>query len=472
MALNEDKIREVVQRVIRELFERQVPSTTTQPSVSPRRSGGEDGIFATPDEAVEAAYEAQKKLIALGLAKRREIVEAIRQAGLKNARRLAEMAREETKMGRVEDKVKKNEAAALLTPGMEDLEPEIIVGPKGTTIQEYVPFGVILSITPMTNPTSFVISHAILMIAGGNSVVISPHPQAKECTKETIRIINRAIVEAGGPPNLVTGVAESSTEIAQQLMQHPKISMVTAAGGPGVCQAALQSGKKAIVGGPGNPQVLVDETADIPKAAADIIKGASFDNDILCIGEKVIIVVDSVADDLMRELKRQGAYEARGEEAERVIKTIIQDGRIKRECVGLDAGVILRMAGITTQEEPKIIVIEISDTDHPLVMEEQLLPVLPFVRVRNFEEGLRLVLKAERDFKHTAILHSRSLPNILRFRQELQTNYCIINGPSLAAVGTEGEGYIAMTVASTGEGPTRPRDFCRRRRFVLCGGIL
>jgi len=117
-------------------------------------------------------------------------------------------------------------------------------------------------------------------------------------------------------------------------------------------------------------------------------------------------------------------------------------------------------------------VIEISDTDHPLVMEEQLLPVLPFVRVRNFEEGLRLVLKAERDFKHTAILHSRSLPNILRFRQELQTNYCIINGPSLAAVGTEGEGYLAMTVASTGEGPTRPRDFCRRRRFILCGGIL
>lgn len=470
MALDEQKIREVVQRVIRELFEGQ--AQPAPPTVQQTARVGEDGIFQSPNDAVEAAAEAQKKLLALGLEKRREIVEAIRQAGLKNARRLAEMAREETKMGKVEHKVAKNEAAARLTPGMEDLEPEIIIGPKGTTIQEYVPFGVILSITPMTNPTSFVISHAILMIAGGNAVVISPHPQAKECTKETIRVINRAIVEVGGPPNLVTAVAESSIEVVQELMKHPKIDMVTAAGGPGVCQAALQSGKKAIVGGPGNPPVLVDETADIAKAAADIVKGASFDNDILCIGEKVIIVVDSVADALMRELKRQGAYEARGEEAERIINLVIADGRIKREVVGLDASVILKMAGIMTQEDPKIIVIEMSDTDHPLVMEEQLLPVLPLVRVRNFEEGLRLVQKAERGFKHTAILHSRSLPNILRFRQEMHTNYCIINGPSTAAVGTDGEGYLAMTVASTGEGPTRPRDFCRRRRFILTGGIL
>ncbi|MBC7326920.1 aldehyde dehydrogenase [bacterium] len=470
MALDEQRIREVVQRVIKELFEGQ--ASISQRSAQPVSRVGDDGIFQTPNEAVEAAAEAQKKLLALGLDKRRQIIEAIRQAALKNARRLAEMAREETKMGKVEHKVAKNEAAALLTPGMEDLEPEIIVGPKGTTIQEYVPFGVILSITPMTNPTSFVISHAILMIAGGNAVVISPHPQAKECTKEAIRVINRAIVEAGGPPNLVTAVAESSIEVVQELMKHPKVDMVTAAGGPGVCQAALQSGKKAIVGGPGNPPVLVDETADIAKAAADIIKGASFDNDILCIGEKVIIAVDSIADNLMRELKRQGAYEARGDEAERIINLIIADGKIKREVVGLDAGEILRRAGIITQEEPKIIVIELSDTDHPLVMEEQLLPVLPFVRVRNFEEGLRLVQKAEQGFKHTSILHSRSLPNILRFRQEMHTNYCIINGPSTAAVGTDGEGYLAMTVASTGEGPTRPRDFCRRRRFILTGGIL
>ncbi len=469
MALDEQKIREVVQRVVRELFEGQAQ---TAPVVKPSTKVGEDGIFASANEAIEAAAEAQRKLVALGLEKRREIVEAIRQAGLKNARRLAEIAREETKMGRVEDKVAKNEAAARLTPGVEDLEPEIIIGPKGTTIQEYVPFGVILSITPVTNPTSFVISHAILMIAGGNAVVISPHPQAKECTKEAIRIINRAIVAAGGPENLVTAVEESSIEVVQEMMKHPKVDMITAAGGPGVCQAALQSGKKAIVGGPGNPPVLVDETADIAKAATDIVKGASFDNDILCIGEKVIIVVDSVADALMRELKRQGAYEARGEEAERIINLVVADGKIRREVVGLDAGVILKMAGIMTREEPKIIVIELSDTDHPLFMEEQLLPVLPFVRVRNFEEGLRLVQKAEQGFKHTAILHTRSLPNILRFRQEMQTNYCIINGPSTAAVGVDGEGYLAMTVASTGEGPTRPRDFCRRRRFILTGGIL
>lgn len=470
MALNEHKIREVVQKVIRELFEEQEnpASTAAQPVVGV----GEDGIFASANEAVEAAAEAQKKLVALGWEKRRQIVEAIRQAGLKNARRLAELAREETKMGRVESKVAKNEAAARLTPGMEDLEPEIIVGPKGTTIQEYVPFGVILSITPMTNPTSFAISHAILTISGGNALVISPHPQAKECTKETIRIINRAIVEAGGPPNLVTAVGEPSIEVAQELMKHPKVDMVTAAGGVGVCQTALQSGKKAIVGGPSNPPVLVDETADVAKAAASIVKGASFDNDILCIGEKVIIVVDSVADSLMRELKRQGAYEARGDEAERIINLVIADGRVKREVVGLDASVILKMAGIMSQEEPEIIVIEISDSDHPLVMEEQLLPVLPLVRVRNFEEGLRLVQKAERGHKHTAILHSESLPNILRFRQEMHTVYCIINGPSTAATGVDGEGYIAMTVASTGEGPTRPRDFCRRRRFILTGGIL
>lgn len=471
MSIDEEKIKQVVERVIRELFERPSTPPVEKPTAPPT---GQDGIFQTVEEAIAAAEEAQKALVALGLEKRKEIVEAIRQAGLKNAVHLARMAREETKMGRFEDKILKNEKAALLTPGVEDLQPEIMVGPQGTTIQEYIPHGVILSITPMTNPTSFVISHAILMIAGGNAVVISPHPQAKECTKEAIRIINRAIVEAGGPPNLITAIDEPSIRVVQEMMKHPKISMVTAAGGPGVCRAALESGKKAIVGGPGNPVALVDETADIAKAARDIVKGASFDNDILCIGEKVIIVVESVADALMRELKRQGAYEARGEEAEKVLNTILTEDKhgFKRELLGQDAGFLLRQAGITTQEEPKIVVIEITDTDHPLVMEEQLLPVLPFVRVRNFEEGLKLLLKAERGFRHTAILHSRDLQHIAQFCQQVQTTNVIINGPSTAGEGVEGEGYIAMTLASTGEGHTRPRDFCWRRRIAISGTIL
>jgi propionaldehyde dehydrogenase len=226
------------------------------------------GIFDTVDEAVRAAKEAQKKIKPLDLEKREIIISALKETCINNANHLAALCVEESKMGRVDDKIAKIILAAKKTPGTEDLIPWAKSGDHGLTLVERGPFGVIASITPVTNPVSTIINNGIGMIAGGNTfVVVNPHPRAVQVSLETIKLINDAIAKAGGPKHLVCTVKNPTIETSQQLMQHPDIRMIVATGGPGVVKAALSSGKKAIGAGAGNPPAVVDETADIAKAA-------------------------------------------------------------------------------------------------------------------------------------------------------------------------------------------------------------
>jgi len=393
---------------------------------------------------------------------------------LKHGDELAELAWQETGLGRAEHKKIKNRLVTEKTPGCEVLRPESTSGDNGLTLMEWAPFGVIGSITPTTNPTSTIICNTIGMLAAGNSVVFNVHPGAAECSMATIRHLNRAITAAGGPQNLVTAVSRPTIESAGELMHHPGINLLVVTGGPGVVAAAMKSGKRSISAGPGNPPVVVDETADINKAAKDIVFGAGFDNNIICVDEKEVFVVDSVADELIAAMRREGAYVADQAELRRIEKEIFAENRgprahgvINKEWVGKDAGRILEAIGVTRAPDAKLIIAEVPE-DHPLVWTEQLMPVMPVVRVPDVDRGIALAREAEHGFGHSASMHSRNIAALSKMARVMNTSIFVKNGPIVAGLAAGGEGYTSFTIASpTGEGMTSPVSFSRRRRCVM-----
>lgn len=432
-----------------------------------------DGVHPSVDAAVAAAAVALRRLGELSLARRHDVIAAIRRAMLEAAEPLARAAWEETGLGRWRHKVLKNRLVALKTPGPEALEPRAWTGDRGLTLVEWAPFGVIGAITPTTNPTSTVICNAIGMLSAGNTVVFNAHPAARRSSLATVRLINRAVVGAGGPPDTVTAVAAPTVASAQELMRHPGIRLLAVTGGPGVVQAAMQSGKRAVCAGPGNPPVLVDETADPAAAARDIVAGASLDNNIICVDEKEVFVVQSAADALLRELSRAGAHLASDAERRRLEAAIFTETRgpgrpatITKELIGKDAAEILVRSGLPRVEAP-LIVVEVP-ADHPLVWTEQLMPVLPVVRVPDVDAGIELAVRAERGCGHSAAMHSHDIGALSRMARAVNTSIFVKNGPIVAGLGEGGEGFTSFTIASpTGEGLTGPLSFSRQRRCVL-----
>ncbi|MBB16950.1 aldehyde dehydrogenase EutE [Candidatus Poribacteria bacterium] len=465
--ITEEQIEAIVSQVVRNIRDQSVPRDK---SVNPKTlvpSGAV--VFSTVDQAVLAAKTAQAELMQLGRPKREEIVGAIRQAGLDNALALAQLAVEDTGMGVVDHKRQKNEGAANMSFGTEDLISEATTGDNGTLLVEYVPFGVINSITPTTNPTSTVINHAIIMIAAGNSVVFSPHPNAQKCTIETMRIINDAIASVSGPLNLLTAVQNATLRTAKEIIDHDDIAMVVATGGSSVVKAALTSGKKAITAGPGNPPAVIDESADLSKAAKDIIEGASFDNNLLCIGEKSLFVVDSVANDVMQELKRSGGYLLNANELQSV-ETLLNGGA-EKDFIGKDATVILNAANINAPDDVVVIVAEV-DKNHIFVIDEYLMPILPVVRVHSFDDAVKGALASEGNRNHTAMIHTNLMSRVTQYAKALNVSVLVANAPSAAGAGFGGEGFLAMTIAGpTGEGFTRPRTFTQQKRLTLAGNL-
>ena len=432
------------------------------------------GIFGSVTEAVQAAGAAQKQFAALPLATRAKILAAMRQSMLDNGDMLAKAAHDETGYGRYEDKIVKNRLVTEKTPGLEDLAPIATSGDRGLTLVEPAPFGVIGAITPVTNPTSTIICNSIGMLAAGNSVVFNVHPYAKYCCMQTIALLNKAIVGAGGPPNVVTGVANPTIESAQELMKDRGVRLVVVTGGPDVVKTAMQSGKRAICAGPGNPPVVVDETADIDKAARDIVLGASTDNTIICTDEKETFAVASIADALLASMARQNAVvlpSNRLPELERVVfaemKGPRQKARLNKDLIGKNANVILGKLGITAPDSVRLVVVEVNE-DHPLLWTEQMMPVMPVCRVPNATRAIDLAVEVEGGNRHTAIMHSKNLDNLSRMAKLCDCSIFVKNARSQAGLGLDGEGYCSFTIASpTGEGMTGPRSFSRWRRCVL-----
>jgi acyl-CoA reductase-like NAD-dependent aldehyde dehydrogenase len=377
-------------------------------------------------------------------------------------------------MGRVEDKTLKNILNADKALGTEALPTEAWSGDGGLTITEFAPYGVIGSLTPSTNPTSTVICNSISMIAAGNAAVFNAHPGAKAASNKTVQILNKGILKAGGPADLLTCVAEPTLESAQALMQHNGIRLLVVTGGAAVVRAAMRSGKRAVCAGPGNPPVVVDETADIEQAGRDIVIGGSFDNNIVCTTEKETFAVASIFDDLIQVMTRSGAVKINNWQFERLWKAVTVKDRgprkyadMNKAFIGKNADVLLAEIGISAGPEVRQIVVEV-DENHPAVWSEQMMPIMPVVRVKHANEAIDLALEAEHGFRHTAVMHSKNLDNLSRMAREMDCSIFVKNGPCLAGLGYGGEGYCSFTIASpTGEGITGPVSFSRRRRCTL-----
>jgi acyl-CoA reductase-like NAD-dependent aldehyde dehydrogenase len=474
MEINEKDLKLIIESVLNKLESDKSDKKISADSLN--SSSGQDGIFEEVNAAVDAAEAAHLELVKLTLEKRREIIRSIRKIIMSNLEEISKLAVEETTFGRVEDKIEKNRLAALKTPGIEDLEPTAYSDDNGMTLMERAAYGVIGSIIPSTNPTSTVINNGISMIAGGNSVVFNPHPMAKKSSCFTVSLINQAIIKAGGPPNVLCAIANPTIDSAQTLMKHPKIRLLVVTGGPAVVKTAMNSSKKVIAAGPGNPPCVVDETADLVKAGRDIVNGAGFDNNIVCICEKEILAVSQIADKLKEEMIKNGAYELKGEQIEKVTKLVIADpgkpgheGASNKEYVGKDASVIARDIGLDISNQTKILLCEV-DRYHPLVWTEQLLPVIPLVRFNNVDEAIDFAVQCEHNFRHTASIHSRNIAKLSKMAQLMNCSLFIKNGPCYSGLGFGGAGYTSFTIATpTGEGLTRARTFTRERRCVLVG---
>jgi acyl-CoA reductase-like NAD-dependent aldehyde dehydrogenase len=233
----------------------------------------------------------------------------------------------------------------------------------------------------------------------------------------------------------------------------------------------MTSGKKAIAAGPGNPPVVVDETAHISQAAKRIVQGASFDNNILCIAEKEVFVVEEVTDALKKDMSLHNAFELSSADLKKIedIIFIEKDGAkvVNKKYIGKNAEVIAHDAGIKVPMGTRLLFAE-TGFDHPLVQHEQLMPVLPIVRVKNWKEGIDYAIKAEHNFHHTSIMHSTNIERLITMARLVNTTIFVENGHSLSGLGFEGEGHTTMTIAGpTGEGVTGPWSFVRQRRYVV-----
>jgi len=450
-----------------------VPAARSAPAIAPRAALGE-GVFATVDDAVEAANVAFRQLDGMSLEGRQKIIASIRESMLEHAGELASHAHRETGLGRAEHKLIKNRLVTRKTSGTEVLVPHAVTGDHGLTLTEYAPYGVIGTITPTTNPTSTIICNTIAMLAAGNSIVFNVHPNARECSMANIRLLHRAIISAGGPANLVSAVAEPTIESAQELMSHKGVRILAVTGGSGVVRQAMTSGKRAICAGPGNPPVVVDATADLELAGRCIVAGASFDNNIVCTDEKEVIAVDSIVDELLQQMKQHGAYILNERELHQVEQAIFSEYRghrkravIEKDLIGKNASEILARAGISSHGDPQLLVARVSN-GHPLVWTEQMMPVMPVTAVPDVDRGIELAKEAEHGYGHSAGMYSRDIEALSHMARTINTSIFTKNGPFFAGLGEGGEGHSSFTIASpTGEGLTGPVAFSRLRRCVL-----
>lgn len=431
------------------------------------------GVFSDMDTAIEKAKEAQKQVRVMSMDQREKIISNIRTKIKENAETLARMGVEETGMGNVGDKILKHLLVAEKTPGTEDIATTAWSGDRGLTLVEMGPFGVIGAITPCTNPSETVLCNTMGMLAGGNTVVFNPHPQAIRTSICAVNLLNEASLEAGGPDNIACTVERPTLETGAVMMEHRDIPLLVATGGPGVVTAVLSSGKRGIGAGAGNPPALVDETADIRKAAEDIVNGCTFDNNLPCIAEKEVVAVDSICDELMGYMvQEQGCYLASREEQEKLIQTVLTEkGALNRKCVGRSAKTLLKMIGVEAKDAIRCIIFE-GEKEHPLVAEELMMPILGIVRAKNFEDAVEQAVWLEHGNRHSAHIHSKNVDRITAYARALDTAILVKNGPSYAALGFGGEGFVTFTIASrTGEGLTSAATFTKRRRCTMSDSL-
>ena len=499
-AVNETLIRDVVAEVLGRLGGS--ATTTSKPSPAPSAPPpapssncgcgtkktsaanialrGKFGVFQDANEACAAAQEAFLQLKQKGVAARRKIEEIVKSLAEKNAEAWGKLELDETKIGRLDHKIAKLQIIKLV-PGVDWLRPDARSGDHGITLEEYTPFGVVGAVTPSTHSIPTLSGNIVNICAAGNSVVFNAHPGASRCAAAAVRAYNEAIYRETGIENIVCVIEKPTLDSFNAICKNENTRLLLVTGGPMVVKAAMMTGKRAICAGPGNPPVFVDDTCCPMRAAKAIIEGAAFDNNLLCIGEKQVFVLESVADKLMQKMSENGAVKLNSAQLDRLTKAAFtfKEGQgggcahasVNKDFIGKDPIVLAQAAGVNIPSGTQLLFAE-TDANHPFVVEEQMMPMLPIVRVKSVEEGIERSLESEHGYKHTAIIHSHDVENITAMARALDTTLFVKNGPSLAGLGIGGEGYLSFSVATpTGEGITNPRTFTRVRRCVMVDNL-
>jgi acyl-CoA reductase-like NAD-dependent aldehyde dehydrogenase len=491
-AINETLIRDVVAEVLNRLG--QGPGGNGSPASPPLACGCETktkttggsirgsrlGVFQDANEACAAAHAGFLQLKKGGIAARAKVVEIVKCLAEANANEWGRIELEETKIGRLDHKIEKLKIIKLV-PGVEWLQPEARSGDHGITLEEFTPFGVVAAITPSTHSVPTLSGNIVNIVAAGNAVVFNAHPSGAKCAAVAVQAYNQAIEREVGIANLITIIEQPTLDSFKAICSHEAVRLLCVTGGPAVVKAAMQTGKRAICAGPGNPPVLVDDTACMKRAAKSIIQGAAYDNNLLCIGEKEVFVLDAVADELMSQMEKHGAVRLNAAQLDRLTKAAFtfKEGHgagcpepiVNKTLIGKDAAVLAKAAGINVPEKTELLFAE-TDKDHAFVKEEQMMPFIPVVRVKSVEEGIEASLAAEHNYKHTSIIHSHDVEHMTAMARALDTTLFVKNGPCMAGLGLGGEGYLSYSIATpTGEGVTNPRTFTRVRRCVMVDNL-
>jgi len=493
--INESLIRDVVSEVLGRLGGASAPKTSAhtpapaQPSCNcngQAHSGASPGlrdkfgVFQDANEACAAAHEAFLQLQQKGVAARRKIEEIVKSFAGKNSAEWGRLELEETKIGRLDHKIEKLQIIKLV-PGVDWLRPDGHSGDHGITLEEYTPFGVVGAVTPSTHSIPTLSGNVVNIAAAGNAMVFNPHPAAARCAVTAVRAYNQAIYREIGIENVVCILEQPTLDSFNAMCKHEAVRLLCVTGGPGVVAAAMKTGKRAICAGPGNPPVYVDDTACMKRAAKAIIEGASYDNNLLCIGEKEVFALENIADKLMTEMEQNRAVRLSSSQLDALTKAAFAfkpgegggcpHASVNRAFIGKDPGVLANAAGVNLPSGTQLLFAE-TDAHHPFVGEEQMMPFLPIVRVKGLEEGVARALEAEHGYKHTSIIHSHDVEAMTAMGRALDTTLFIKNGPCMAGLGLGGEGYLSYSVATpTGEGVTNPKTFCRVRRCVMVDNL-
>jgi aldehyde dehydrogenase len=481
MTVSQDLIAEIAREVVSRLQGRAQPAPVFAPEAQPAAAPAVgDGVFATVDEAVRAAAGAQQRVAAMSLEDRGRIVGIIRRLCEENAPEWARMELDETKLGRLDHKIEKLKNVRNVL-GVEAMRSEVRSDTSGLCVIERAPWGVIGMILPATHSVPTMASNAINVIAAGNTAVFSPHPAGARVAAHALRAFNRQIEREVGVANAITTMAAASIRSAEEVFHHPGVALLCVTGGPAVVRAAAKSGKRVIAAGPGNPPVVVDETADLDNAAESIVLGASFDNNLLCIGEKEVFVVERVFEDFRAAMNRAHAWELDRAAIERLAQAAFRfetdakgnrHAHLNKELIGKDVAVLAAAAGAEVPAGAPLLYGETAE-DHPFVQEEQMMPFVPIVRVRDVNAGIAAAVKAEHGYRHTALMHSRNIENVTKMARALNTTLFVHNGPCVAALGSGSPGYLSFSIATpTGEGVTTPLTFTRERQIAIGGGAL
>lgn len=495
-AVNETLIRDVVAEVLGRLGQSPNSKTTTSPApptpacscthdgaaakIGTGKGHGKFGVFQDANEACAAAHDGFLQLKAKGVAARARVVELVKTIADSKAVEWGKLELDETKIGRLDHKIEKLQIIKLV-PGVEWLQPDGRSGDHGITLEEYTPFGVVAAITPSTHSIPTLSGNIVNIVAAGNAVVFNAHPSAAKCAAVAVREYNQAIERELGIQNLVTIIEQPTLDSFKSICNHEAVRLLCVTGGPAVVKAAMQTGKRAICAGPGNPPVLVDDTACMKRAAKSIIQGGAYDNNLLCIGEKEVFVLNTVADELMAQMEKHGAVRLNTAQLERLTKEAFtfKEGHgggcpepvVNKGLIGKDAAVLAKAAGINVPDKTELLFAE-TDKDHAFVKEEQMMPFVPIVRVKDVQEGIQASLVAEHNYKHTSIIHSHDVEHMTAMARALDTTLFVKNGPCMAGLGLGGEGYLSYSIATpTGEGVTNPKTFCRVRRCVMVDNL-